>query len=192
MSAKYEKPKKMVHPAFKKGTTTAIPGTDAVTGRKFTDHQGVPDRFPPVMVEYLEQELQHRAQGYTEEGEVPPAQSYNRYPMWLNKPDSDPVLVNSAEEEQGRLKQGYIAPGVADAKAAEAAIANPHIPGRVVSEFPKMVDGKVVDIKRGEEVTSSGYAKFPMWHEGVLVNSQAEMDSRFPSKQEAKPSRIKA
>lgn len=181
-------PKKMVHPLHRKGTTTAVPGVDAQSGRKFTDYQGTPDRFPPVSVEHPAQEAQHRMQGYILEGEVPPVGiEYNRYPMWMKKDKADDVLVNSKDEEEASIKKGYAAPGTPDPQAAEAAIASPYVPGRNVVEFPKMVDGVVVDPGH-----SDGFQEYPKWHEGILFNSRAELEAKFPPKPKEVPKSVKA
>jgi len=80
------------------------------------------------------------------------------------------VTVRNATEEAEWKAKGYHRPGRADPDAVEAAKASPHVPGRVVEEFPKMVDGKVVDPRPNLH----GFQEYPKWVNGVVVNSAAE------------------
>ncbi len=80
------------------------------------------------------------------------------------------VVVKNSREEETWAAKGYVRPGRADPDAVQASKASPHVPGRVVEEFPKMVDGKVVDPRPNPH----GFQKYPMWMNGIIVNNEAE------------------
>lgn len=176
-------PKTLIHPHYKKGTTTAVPGVDTTTGRKFTDYQGTADRFPPVIVTTDDQEAQHRAQGYVADGESVGGAAYQRYPMWMKKAGEADMLASSPTDEQALTEMGFAAPGIPDPEAAQTSASSPHVPGRTVVEFPKMVDGRVVDPGR-----SDGFQEYPKWVGDVLVNSRQEEEALKP--RAAKPKKI--
>ena len=64
---------------------------------------------------------------------------YDKIP---GKPEAHPArTANNAAEEEALRAQGYHTPVLSDPAAAEAAGASPYIPGRNVSEWPKMING---------------------------------------------------
>ncbi len=87
-----------------------------------------------------------------------------------------PVTVNSPEEERGWASKGYRRPGLSDPAAVEAAKAAPYDPARVIQEFPKMVDGEVVD----PAATFDTHQKYPIWAHGVVVTCEHEHREKFP------------
>lgn len=174
MSSVY--PKQMNHPNYRKGRVVAVPGTDSVSGRKFIDHQGSPDVFPPVSVNNEQQEALHRATGYIPVGEAVAAGVYQRYPMWMKKKEASDMLAEDPESEAELAKNGYAAPGDPDPQSAERAFASPHVPGQLVQEFPMMVDGRLVD----PEAEAGAFQEFPKWHEGRLFDTKAELEAAFP------------
>lgn len=89
-----------------------------------------------------------------------------------------PVLVNGADDEEYYLAKGYIAPGKADAAAFSTAKASPFVPGRPQNEYPKMVNGVLV---QDPDAPTSGIQEYPKWltppkGEPVLANSAEEED----------------
>lgn len=88
------------------------------------------------------------------------------------------VQVSTADDEAAWGKKGYRRMGVADPVAVEQARCSPHVPGRVTNEYPKMVDGVLV---QDPSLSASGPVEFPKWlrHpteggiEPVLVNDLA-------------------
>lgn len=197
-------PKAMVHPAYAPAVLGRAPG------------EGRPARFPPVTVEAKDQEEEYRAKGYLAHGETGKGiAAYAEFPKMLAHPDhvdavSDeiiprrengqilttvirgapekypPVIVNTPAEEAAWGAKGYLAPGRGDPEAIAAAIASPHVPGRVVEEWPKMVNGVLVDERPTVDTT-----KYPMWLSdggrdkdgnptGQIVNSEAEHRAARP------------
>ena len=49
--------------------------------------------------------------------ETPSALEYSRFPMWLNHPSLDPVIVYDSNQEAEYKAKGYIPPGTADPHA---------------------------------------------------------------------------
>jgi len=173
MSGEY--PKMMKHPHYRKGTVHRVEGTDATSGRKFVDHHGTADIFPPVSVKDSASENIHRAQGYIAADEVVQPSSYQRYPIWMKKSGSDDVIANTEEQEKEFLEQGYLVPGKPDSDAMERAAATPYNPTQVVVEFPKMVDGKIVD----PQAYDGSPIEYPKWvkvngHPDQIANNAAE------------------
>lgn len=188
LSQQYPKP--MVHPAYKAGATHKLADGD---------YQGDPDRYPPVTVSNDVQENYHRAMGYLAVGETLAHVDYSEYPLMLVHPehvDAVPestearktetgfetyrvpglpekfphVVVNDGEEEKKWTAKGWKRPGKADAAAVETAKASPYDPSRRLEEFPKMVDGVVVDPNQ----PPLGPIEYPKWVGGQIVNSKAE------------------
>lgn len=188
-------PIRMTHPQAAKSVITKVEST---YGRP--DYHGTPDRFPPVTVNNAMQEANHRAMGYIVQGEAPPPYVYADYPKMLTHPKHvaavldeqipqkddvsgainmilikgkpevlPPVQVNNPEEEAEWIEKGYELPGKADPDAIQTSISSPYVPGRVTQEFPKMVNGKVIDPNAG-----NGFAKYPMWLGGTVVNNERE------------------
>lgn len=161
-------PKQMVHPSAQKSviTRTAEKTDNGVT---FITAQGTPDRFPPVTVNNPSQESYYRAQGYRVSGEPAAAVQHYDFPMYLQHASAEPVLVTSPAELEARESEGYYGAGKSSAEAFERANATPYHPGRVYEEFPKMIEGKVVDPNN-----QNGPQRYPMWVNGVTVNNEAE------------------
>lgn len=190
MNTAKEYPKHMSHPAFVRGTVKAVVGEDPVSGKKFTDYQGTPDRFAPVDVTSADEEAQYRAKGYQPFGEAAVgAVGYLEYPKMLAHPDHEPatqaiaatvngggqivtpeipgraakfapVTVKDQDEEAEAMRKGYRAPGTPDPDAVQAAISSPYDPNRVTQEYPKVVNGRVV---HDPGVDRSGVQEYPKW-----------------------------
>jgi hypothetical protein len=79
--------------------------------------------------------------------------NYCEYPKMLQpaRGDGDPIIVNSAGEQEGYLARGYIVPGISDPEGYENEIA-----GALPEKYRPL--------------------EYPKWCSGVLVNSQAEED----------------
>lgn len=105
-----EFPKMMSHPNAKKGQAIPIPGSQTYGPKGDLirqDYQGVPDKFPPVLVHNEDDRDYYLAQGYMDNGKSDPS-SFARaaanpadpdykpaeYPKWVGT-----VLVNDEEEE---------------------------------------------------------------------------------------------
>lgn len=203
MTASDYEPKTMHHPGYQKGTFKPIPGSDNGRGPAFLDYQGTPDRFPPVTVNNPDQEAQHRAKGYALYGEsTMNAIAFREYPLMMNHPkykpgvpmmaatlnganqvitpeipaiapEFPPMIVNNEDEESAAAEKGYARPGRSDPDAAHAAISSPYDPTRVKSEYPKMVDGRMVE----DPSTPSGVQEYPKWVGDKLVKSRTEEDT---------------
>ena len=100
-----EYPKHMHHPHSQRGKTEKV---EEYLSDKKANWQGTPDKYPPVLVYNVDQEEQHRAQGYYTIGSsspeafaqaaaIPLAPDYipEEYPKWVGD-----KLVHSAEEER--------------------------------------------------------------------------------------------
>lgn len=194
-------PLNMTHPQGKKSEIREVAGQDANSGRKFTDTFGTPDRFPPIVVNNQDQEEEYRAKGYLASGESPiHVDGYHDFPKWLVHPEfvEEVPLVNALFDPEGRLvraaipgtpakypsllvtdlagqktafARGYIEQVAPDPRAMEALVASPYVPGRVTSEYPKMVDGVLV---QDPAIDQSGFQEYPKWVGDNLVNSRAE------------------
>ena len=183
-------PKTMHHPHFRKGTATLVEGQDPVSGRKYRDYQGTPDRLPPLFVENSDQEDHARARGYLDPGEAAPAAALGgEYPLVLvhpdhadaipddkmpqkigdgpvtfvtipGKPERYPhVTVQDAAQEAAWQAKGYDRPGVCDPTAVEAARANPRGVTGTGAEWPKMVNGVLME----DPNARPDLKQYPMW-----------------------------
>jgi hypothetical protein len=163
-------PKILVHPNYRKGTAKPVDTYDA-NGKKVIDYQGTPDVFPSVTVHIGDQEELYRAKGYYDPAEGEPSKmSYQDFPVWLSHPDGLPaVLANDATQEETHVSNGYVRPGKGDPEAVQAALASPYDPNRVTSEWPKMVDGVLVDPTKADD-----FLKYPMWVGDKLVHNEAQ------------------
>ena len=174
---------------------------------KTAHYRGEPDRFPPVDVPNADQEAQYRAKGYLPYGETPMnVVAFKEYPLMLSHPDYEPaveaiveqrdangklvsagipgtpaklapVQVNDPDDEAKWTDRGYERPGKSDPEAVQASISSPYVPGRVASEYPKMVGGVLVQ----DPSLPAGPAEYPKWvsikdhpHGGKEVRSRAE------------------
>lgn len=86
-----------------------------------------------------------------------------------------PVTVYTADQEAQYEAKGYRRGGVADANAFQASFAAPYKPGDGPSEWPKMVDGKLMQDPSGAR---PGPVEWPKWvgpdDARVLVQNEAE------------------
>lgn len=98
------------------------------------------------------------------------------YPKMLRHPDTGVDAVARDGAEQGRLEaQGFVAPP-SDPEAYENEQANPYRPGEAAEEWPKWVDGKLVD-PRPKAPTFLEFPKMltpPGGGDQVLVQDEAE------------------
>lgn len=155
-----EYPKVMTHPNAVKAKITAVESTDAA-GRTVRDYMGTADRFPPVTVTNADQEERHRAQGYVTQKDQVKQQQYEDYPVWLKHPKTEEtMLATSAQHEAELGEQGFQRQGVGDPEAVRRAYAVPHIPNRTTEEYPKMVNGVLV---QDPEKDHTGFAEYPKW-----------------------------
>lgn len=129
----------------------------------------------------------------------PPPADYAEYPMMLSHPghkdaipdDFDirkdangqvittriqgspeafpPVMVKDAAEEKKWAEKGYKRIGKADGDASQRAKASPFDPDYKMSEYPKFVDGKIVD-----PFAEISHNRYPMFVGDKLVNNRAE------------------
>src|SRR3984957_18868557 len=70
-----------------------------------------------------------------------------------------PVTVNNADQEAQYEAKGYKRGGISDANAFQASFAAPYRPGADGSEWPKMVDGKLVQ----DPSLAKGPQEYPKW-----------------------------
>lgn len=87
------------------------------------------------------------------------------------------VTVTTADQEEYYAANGYKPAGMSDPAAFSAARASPFVPGRTVSEYPKMVNGVLV---QDPSAPVSSFQKYPMYMqppnggEAVLVETEAQ------------------
>lgn len=85
-----------------------------------------------------------------------------------------PVTVHTADQEAQYEAKGYKRSGNSDANAFQASFAAPYRPGAELSEWPKMVDGKLVQ----DPSLARGPVEYPKWvgpdDKRVLVQNEAE------------------
>lgn len=172
---------------------------NAVGFKGISDIRGEPDLFPPVVVHNDAQEGFHRSKGYLLPGEAPaPKAAYSEYPVMLHHPDHvdgvpdtfdirkepsgvvtfrvpgtperfPPVTARNADEEEQWISKGYARAGKADADASAKSKANPYDPNYHHDEYPKMVDGLIVDPHN-----EIGFQRYPMWVGDALVQDEDE------------------
>lgn len=165
-------PKQMRHPNFIKGRAIAIAGTERMVGGVSTpDYQGIPDIFPPIEVSNADQEAQYRAKGYLAANENPAMAQYQRYPMWMRHPSGESALVSTEGEEAAYVERGFAVPGKPDPEAVHTAHSAPYQPNRRVSEWPKMVDGKLM---QDPDLANRSAGEYPKWVGGKVVNNFEE------------------
>lgn len=169
-------PMTLHHPAFVKGTTTRVPVVDANgapvmrKGMPDFNYRGTSDRFPPVDVQNEDQEFQYRAKGYGSTTDIVTPPTYHEYPVWLKNDAGDEVTAKDAHEEADYLNAGYERKGKSDPEAVERSLANPYDPDFKADEWPKMVDGNMVQ----DPNKSDGALHYPMWVGDKTVNNEAE------------------
>ena len=85
-----------------------------------------------------------------------------------------PVTVYNADQEAQYEAKGYKRGGASDANAFQASFAAPYRPGAELSEWPKMIDGKLVQ----DPSIARGPVEYPKWvgpdDKRVLVQNEAE------------------
>lgn len=89
------------------------------------------------------------------------------------------ITVISVDDEQYYVAKGYQSPGMSDPAAFSTAKASPYVPGREVSEWPKMVGGKLM---QDPNKPAGGPVEYPKWvrppeGDAILVNSASEEDA---------------
>lgn len=165
-----------------------------------------PAWFPPVTVNNEIQEAHHRSMGYLEFGETPPMVQLNEYPLLMVHPDCaeatpertittvdgnnnqtvhvtqgapgklPPRQADNPQQEAEWAAKGYRRPGQYNPQAVQGAIASPYDPSKVYQEYPKIVDGKVVDLRPDP----SAPQKYPMWLHDQAINTEAEHRAKWP------------
>jgi hypothetical protein len=86
------------------------------------------------------------------------------------------VTVINADDEEYYAAKGYKPAGVSNAAAFSTAHASPYVPGRANAEYPKMVNGVLV---QDPNKPKDGPAEYPKWvtpptGDAVLVNTADE------------------
>lgn len=184
-------PKALHHPHFHKGNRTKLPNGDwqgesdvfpPVTVNN-PDQEGfyrakgylAHGEKPPVSAEYREYPLML---SHPEHVDAVPEQR-----IMFKGADGKPVeqivpgtperfphaIVKSKADEQSWLAKGYRRLGKPDPDAAERAQASPFNPDFVPQEFPKMVDGKIVD-----PFNEVKFQEYPKWVGNVIVHNADE------------------
>lgn len=130
----------------------------------------------------------------------PPPAEYSEYPVMLAHPDHvdavpddftiekgenneiirhripgspekfPPMIATSKADEKKLGAKGYKRAGADNPDAIRRAKASPYKPGQEAQEFPKMVDGHVVN----PNANRGGPAEYPKWVGDKIVNSRAE------------------
>jgi hypothetical protein len=184
-------PKTMNHPNYRKGKMTKLSNGDT---------QGEPDMLPPVTVNNSDQEAACRRAGYLAAGEAsPPPPEYSEYPVMLVHPDHadaippehvptktdagvtihiipgteekfPPRAANNPAEEAEWGAKGYRRAGNPDPDAVRKAHSSPYNAGYKHEDFPKMVNGVVVD----PNAPASGPIQYPKWVGDKIVYSVEE------------------
>jgi hypothetical protein len=103
------------------------------------------------------------------------------------------VTVTTPDQEQEYLAKGYVRAGQANAAAFSTAHASPYVAGRTTSEYPKMVNGVLV---QDPNAPARGPIEFPKWltppeGEAVLVHNVAEEEALRAQWEPAKPQTLK-
>lgn len=80
-----------------------------------------------------------------------------------------PVMVKDVTEENKWSEKGYKRLGKADGDASQRAKASPYDPDYKLEEYPKIVDGKIVDPH-----AAVSHNRYPMFVGDKLVNNHAE------------------
>ncbi|SRR5260221_1824428 len=84
--------------------------------------------------------------------------AFHEYPKCLTHPDLPAVIAATAEAEEKYLAQGYTAPGKSDPAAFEEARSG--APGGYrPAEYPKWVNGVLVNDAKGERAALTGKLK---------------------------------
>ena len=164
-------PKSMVHPSARKSIIYSDVSQSSSRSTVPTGGAaGTPDVLPPVTVNNASQEAYYRAKGYLVTGEALQIAPHEEYPIWLSHETKESVLVATAKERKTREGQGYFAAGKSDPDAVQSTIAMPYDPNAKHEEWPKIVDGVLVQ----DPNRHSGFQKYPMWVGDKLVNNEAE------------------
>ncbi|TAL03702.1 MAG: hypothetical protein EPO08_03425, partial [Rhodospirillaceae bacterium] len=190
-------PQMMIHPQHRAAVVREFSSADGLPG--------APERFPPVEVHNEDQEAMLRSRGYLRYGEALPKMiEFNEYPKLMRHPEHVPaqkatrasqvgenglvflvdvpakaavypdVTVRDADEEAEWTTKGWALPGRSDGMAFERAKAAPGKPGE---EFPKWVDGVLVQDPDAPVDLSKEYPKWLHFKDGSesrLVSDPAE------------------
>lgn len=195
-------PQVMVHPHHRPAVLSNV---SANPGDPKYGLPGAPERFPPIEVHNDDQEQSLRAKGYLRYGEAMPKRAeFSEYPKALHHPDHIPavppsksakfdtqtgqmvpydvpgkpavmpdVIVHDEDEEATWEAKGYFAPGHSDEHAFDKATA---APGKVGTEWPKWVDGILMQDPDVPTFSATEYPKWLHFKDGspaVLVNDPA-------------------
>lgn len=163
-------PKTMRHPASAKAVIRKVVSKDAA-GKNVTDYHSDAARWPDVTVNNEDQEADHRSKGYLEISESASTYSYADYPVWMKAPEGqEDAMAKTDAEEKSLIERGFKRAGAGDAEAVQRAHAAPYDPAFVSHEWPKMVDGKLIE----DPSQMDDHQFYPMWVGGSMVNSEAE------------------
>lgn len=107
-----------------------------------------------------------------------------------------PVTVMNLDQEEQYAASGYLAAGTPDPAAFSTAKASPFVAGRTVSEYPKMVNGVLI---QDPDAPTSSFAEYPKWltspdGEQILVASVVEEEvilARWTAPAEIEPTKQK-
>lgn len=184
-------PKELQHPQFRKGTTTILANGDT----QGTPDLFPPVTVNNEQQEAFHRAKGYLAKGEA----PPQPVDYAEYPVMLSHPQHEdaipddfdvkkgpggevistripgkpethpPVMAKSPEEEKAWAVKGYKRVGVADGLASQKAKASPFNPNFKAEEYPKMVDGKIVD-----PAGSMLHNRYPMYVGETLVHSAEE------------------
>lgn len=80
-----------------------------------------------------------------------------------------PMMAKTPQDEKMWVEKGYMRIGKSDGAAIQRAKASPYDPDYKVDEYPKIVDGKIVDPHASME-----HNRYPMYVGDTLVNSAEE------------------
>lgn len=104
-----------------------------------------------------------------------------------------PVTVNDAIEEAAWADKGYAEPVRSDPDAFQRSRAMPYDPSRVMTDYPKMVNGVLIN---DPALDSSGMQQYPKWvmskGEKVLVETAAQEAALMDGTSEFPDSRVEA
>lgn len=196
-----EYPKCMVHPAH---APAVIGERQIDRLGRVSYGQSIPERFPKMWVEAPEQEEEARSRGYLALGEAPPLPvGFSEYPLMMAHPDHQDMIpdeikaerqadgairtwtvpgvpevhphitVQNAGVEADWAARGYKRMGVSDPAASSSARAG-YVPGTAAAEYPKWVDGQLVQDPRGPTPGPMQYPKWISSHECVVNSAEEE------------------
>lgn len=170
------------------------------------DPPGAPERYPAVEVHSPDQEEMFRAKGYLRLGERPAVMtSVHEFPKMMSHPDHQDgaiatkasvlqgnqvvvvdvpakperfpdVAVNSLEEQEAWEAKGYRPAGSWDEVAFERSIDAPGEPG---DEWPKWIDGELVQDPNRVVSEANAYPKWIHFEDNSELAKDAEDEKRI-------------